>query len=106
MPSLYFCVVDSKFGISPMTQESFEKALSLEASDFEDALQYYSALQTECEMIITRNKNDFQFSEIAVYSPDEFLAQSFPFSKYSQKEMVCELDKRNLRVRSDSNSSL
>ena len=25
---------------------------------------------------------------------------------YSQKEMVCELDKRNLRVRSDSNSSL
>ena len=85
MPSLYFCVVDSKFGISPMTQESFEKsfekALSLEASDFEDALQYYSALQTECEMIITRNKNDFQFSEIAVYSPDEFLAQSFPLSK-------------------------
>ena len=25
---------------------------------------------------------------------------------YSQKEMVCELHKRNLRVRSDSNSSL
>ena len=28
------------------------------------------------------------------------------FSYYSQKEMVCELHKRNLRVRSDSNSSL
>ncbi len=27
-------------------------------------------------------------------------------SYYSQKEMVCELDNRNLRVRSDSNSSL
>ncbi|MDM8154758.1 PIN domain-containing protein [Bacteroides gallinaceum] len=73
--------LSKRLNISPMTQDSFEKALSLEASDFEDALQYYSALQTECEMIITRNKNDFQFSEIAVYSPDEFLAQSFPFSK-------------------------
>ena len=43
-----------------MTQESFEKALSLEASDFEDALQYYSALQTECEMII------IQVSQVAL----------------------------------------
>ena len=73
--------LSKRLNISPMTQESFEKALSLEASDFEDALQYYSALQAECEMIITRNKKDFQFSEIAVYSPDEFLAQSLPFSK-------------------------
>ena len=30
----------------------------------------------------------------------------FKTASYSQKEMVCELDKRNLRVRSDSNSSL
>ena len=31
---------------------------------------------------------------------------SYATASYSQKEMVCELDKRNLRVRSDSNSSL
>lgn len=67
--------LSKRLNISPMTQESFEKALSLKASDFEDALQYYSALQAECEMIVTRNKKDFKFSEIAVYSPDEFLAQ-------------------------------
>jgi len=73
--------LSNRLNISPMTQESFERALSLEASDFEDALQYYSALQADCEVIITRNKKDFKFSEIAVCSPDEFLAQFLPFSK-------------------------
>ena len=70
-----------RLNISPMTQESFERALLLEASDFEDALQYYSALQADCEVIVTRNKKDFKFSEITVSSPDEFLVQFLPFSK-------------------------
>lgn len=73
--------LSNRLNISPMTQESFERALSLEASDFEDALQYYSALQADCEVIVTRNKKDFKFSEIAVCSPDEFLVQFLPFSK-------------------------
>ncbi len=73
--------LSNRLNISPMTQESFERALLLEASDFEDALQYYSALQADCEVIVTRNKKDFKFSEIAVCSPDEFLTQFLPFSK-------------------------
>ena len=73
--------LSNRLNISPMTQESFERALLLEASDFEDALQYYSALQADCEVIVTRNKKDFKFSEITVSSPDEFLVQFLPFSK-------------------------
>lgn len=73
--------LSNRLNISPMTQESFERALLLEASGFEDALQYYSALQADCEVIVTRNKKDFKFSEITVSSPDEFLVQFLPFSK-------------------------
>lgn len=50
-----------------------EKGLNSDFSDFEDSLQYFSALRTECDIIITRNGKDFKKSEIPVMSPDEFL---------------------------------
>ena len=42
-------------------------------SDFEDALQYHSALKAEATVIITRNKKDFSYSSLPVYTPDEYL---------------------------------
>ncbi|MHB1277079.1 MAG: type II toxin-antitoxin system VapC family toxin [Bacteroidia bacterium] len=53
---------------------SMEKALSGGFPDFEDALQYYCALQAECSIILTRNGRDFRESAIAVMSPAEYLA--------------------------------
>ena len=50
-----------------------EKGLNSDFSDIEDALQYFSALRTECDIIITRNGKDFRKSQIAVMTPDEFL---------------------------------
>jgi len=50
-----------------------EKGLNSDFSDFEDSLQYFSALRTECDIIITRNGKDFKKSKIAVMTPDEFL---------------------------------
>jgi len=50
-----------------------EKGLNSEFSDFEDSLQYFSALRTECDIIITRNAKDFKKSQIPVMTPDEFL---------------------------------
>lgn len=50
-----------------------EKGLNSDFSDFEDSLQYFSALRTECDIIITRNGKDFKKSEIPVMSPDEFI---------------------------------
>lgn len=43
--------------------------------DFEDGLQYYSALENEIDVIITRNKKDFRNSKIPVLTAKEFLAQ-------------------------------
>ncbi|HKI89306.1 MAG TPA: PIN domain-containing protein [Draconibacterium sp.] len=50
-----------------------EKGLNSNFSDFEDALQYFSALKSECNILITRNGKDFKLSEIPVFTPDEFL---------------------------------
>jgi predicted nucleic acid-binding protein len=50
--------------------------LSLNDSDFkdyEDALQYYSALENGDDMIITRNLKDFQKSKIPVLTADQYL---------------------------------
>ncbi|MBW6537606.1 MAG: PIN domain-containing protein [Mariniphaga sp.] len=41
--------------------------------DFEDGLEYYSALYQKCNIIITENIEDFYFSEIEVLSCEEFL---------------------------------
>ena len=43
--------------------------------DYEDALQYYSALENEDNVIITRNLKDFQRSKIPVLTAEQFLQQ-------------------------------
>ena len=44
-------------------------------TDFEDGLQYYSAIENQIEVIITRNKKDFKNSKIPVLTAKEFLAK-------------------------------
>ena len=41
--------------------------------DFEDGMEYYSAINQKCDHIITENKEDFYFSEIKVLGCEEFL---------------------------------
>ncbi len=43
--------------------------------DFEDGLQYYTALEAECDFIVTRNLKDFKKSSLPVFSPKEYLAK-------------------------------
>lgn len=42
--------------------------------DFEDALQYYTALENGIEIIITRNLRDFQKSALPVMTAGQFMA--------------------------------
>jgi len=58
------CIIDESI---------IEKGLNFTFKDFEDALQYFSAIDANCEIIITRNGKDFKKSLIPVMSPDEFL---------------------------------
>ena len=50
------------------------RALDSQFTDFEDALQYFSAVAVDADVIVTRNEDDFEHSEIPVYNPSHFLA--------------------------------
>jgi len=53
-----------------------KQSLESRFRDFEDAIQYYCALQvSNCEAIISRNEKDFRLSTLPVCSPEFFLAQ-------------------------------
>ena len=47
--------------------------LNKKIHDFEDGLQYYSALNSGCKYIVTEDLNDFYFSEIEVLTSRRFL---------------------------------
>ncbi len=48
-------------------------------NDFEDGLEYYSALENKCDCIITEDIDDFYFSKIEVVRSEDF------FDKYLAK---------------------
>jgi predicted nucleic acid-binding protein len=48
-------------------------ALNSEFRDFEDAIQYYTAIENEQELIITRNQADFKDSKLPIMTAGEFL---------------------------------
>ncbi|HAQ21012.1 MAG TPA: twitching motility protein PilT [Prolixibacteraceae bacterium] len=41
--------------------------------DFEDGMEYYTAIQHKCDYIITENQKDFSFSDIEVTGCEAFL---------------------------------
>jgi len=43
--------------------------------DFEDGLEYYSAIEKSCQVIITEDKEDYFFSEIEVLNCEEFIGK-------------------------------
>ncbi|MDR0301119.1 MAG: PIN domain-containing protein [Treponema sp.] len=50
-----------------------QRSLESEFKDFEDAVQYFTAVENNMDCIITRNINDYKKSTIQVYTPTEFL---------------------------------
>ena len=48
--------------------------LSSEWKDYEDSLQYSSAVNFDADYIITRDKKDFSLSKIPVSTPSEFIS--------------------------------
>jgi predicted nucleic acid-binding protein len=51
-----------------------EKGLDSSFPDFEDSIQYLSALKAGCTLLITRNGKDFKESELPVMTAEEYLA--------------------------------
>lgn len=65
----------SFFKILPVTETEIYSAIISGFSDFEDAIQYFTAIQNpDIKGIITRNLSDYRKSEISVFSPEIFLS--------------------------------
>lgn len=59
--------------VSNIDEIVIDKSLISNFNDFEDAVQYFSALHHKSGTILTRNKKDFKNSEIPTMTPTEFL---------------------------------
>ena len=55
-----------------LTVSLLDKALVSTISDFEDAVQFYTAVYSEADYIITRNAKHFPTDQIPVLSPTDF----------------------------------
>jgi predicted nucleic acid-binding protein len=51
-------------------------ALSSDFRDFEDGIQYFTSIENNIKIILTRNLRDFKASEIPVMTAEQFLSAS------------------------------
>lgn len=72
---IYRCMrgIASFVSITTAGDEEIHRALIDEWRDFEDCVQFHSASTIAADVIITRNKSDFEGKSIQLMSPDEFL---------------------------------
>ena len=59
--------------VLPLDDKITDLALNSEFRDFEDAIQYYTAIENDQDLIITRNQQDFKESKIPVMTAGEFI---------------------------------
>ncbi|MCI5666456.1 MAG: PIN domain-containing protein [Spirochaetia bacterium] len=55
------------------SEKVLDLALNSNFNDFEDAIQYYTALNADIQTIITRNLKDYKAADILVQTPEMFL---------------------------------
>ncbi|MBN2875801.1 MAG: PIN domain-containing protein [Spirochaetales bacterium] len=60
--------------IIPVDHDNIVKALASQFIDFEDGVQNYCAASNQCDIIVTRNIDDYKMSELKVLLPQEFVA--------------------------------
>lgn len=50
-----------------------ELALASDFKDFEDAIQYYAAIESGLTTLLTRNLKDFRKAQISIFTAEQFL---------------------------------
>ncbi len=62
------------FEIVELGQDDLLKASSIQWTDFEDAIQYVTAIRIHAECIVTRNVTDYKADSINVKTPSQLLS--------------------------------
>lgn len=60
--------------VATTNERTVDDSLASQFKDFEDAMQYYTAVRAKADIIITRNGKDFAASKLPVMTATEYLA--------------------------------
>ncbi|MCJ7472844.1 MAG: PIN domain-containing protein [Actinobacteria bacterium] len=61
------------FKVVPLTKDILRQSRTIPEKDYEDSIQYFSAINTGCQFLITRNRKDFISKGLKIVSPADFL---------------------------------
>lgn len=61
------------FEIIELSRAILSQARAGDGNDFEDLIQYFSAIHAGCEVVVTRNKQDFPTTGLRIMTPRELL---------------------------------
>ncbi len=61
------------YEIIPLTKDILNQANKISADDFEDGIQFFSALDCGCDFLITRNDKDYPRLGIKIINPGQFI---------------------------------
>lgn len=78
--------------IVPIHEKILDRALLSEVKGFEDAMQYYAAVENEIPILITRNKKDYPRKDISILTAEEY----FNLKNIHDSELECP-SKKNKR---------
>ncbi|UTC50373.1 PIN domain-containing protein [Treponema sp. OMZ 855] len=59
--------------IIAIEEQEIDLALNSPFSDFEDALQYYTAVRHHMDMLLTRNIKDYKEKVLIIQTPEQFI---------------------------------
>jgi predicted nucleic acid-binding protein len=63
--------------VCAVNEKIVEKGLNSNFKGFEDSIQYYSAVEANCSIFITRNGKDFKYSSIPIMTAEEYLRSHY-----------------------------
>ncbi|MCK6613681.1 MAG: PIN domain-containing protein [Ignavibacteriaceae bacterium] len=58
--------------VLPTDERIIEQSLESEFNDFEDAIQYFTAINNGIRTLVTRNTDDYKSAKIKIFTPQEF----------------------------------
>jgi len=70
-------LLQAVFRSVPLDDDILAQAYESDLADYEDALQYFSALRAKATCLITRNIGHFPSDDLQVQTPQDFLAMHF-----------------------------
>ena len=70
---LFISKIITYITVISINHQNVIEALNSKFSDFEDGLQNFSAIENQCEYIITRNIQDYKNSKLRIILPEDFI---------------------------------